>query len=370
MENRACRAARVFLVVGSIALITTAHCTTPIEMTSFHVIFQRLYYLPIFAAAYWCGRRGAVLASVLSAASYLPHIITDWVGHLPYQETQYAELFMFLLVGLVVGNLVEAEKRQRQRQERTSRELAEAYRQLQESFEQLQQASRLSALGQLSAGLAHEIKNPLASVSGSLDIIASDFPPEHSKREFIDIIQKELGRLNKVLVEFLQFARTPQPDRHACDLREVVDSLQVLCSQEASRQGVSIQVSYPNDLPEILVDSSQIQQALLNVVLNGIQAMETGGRLFIQVERKAETIQIRIQDEGSGIPPEHRSSIFDPFFTTKERGTGLGMSIAHRLVHGHGGDIRLLDNGIPGTTFLVELPQRRSRDERENTHRR
>jgi signal transduction histidine kinase len=338
-------------------------------MVSFHVIYQRLYYLPIFAAAFWYGRRGAVLASLLSAASYLPHIATDWVEHLPYQETQYAELFMFVVVGLVVGSLVEAEKRQRERQERTSRELAEAYRQLKESFEQLQRAGRLSALGQLSAGLAHEIKNPLASVSGSLDIIASDFPPEHSKREFIDIVQKELSRLNKFLGEFLQFARTPKPDPRACDLREVVDSIQRLCSQEASRQGVHIQVSYPDDLPEISVDAAQIQQALLNIVLNGIQAMGSGGQLLIEVKPDSGALQIRIQDDGPGIPAEHRSQIFDPFFTTKERGTGLGMSIAHQLIHGHGGDIRLLDNGRPGTTFLIRLPQRRFQDERENTHR-
>ncbi len=205
-------------------------------------------------------------------------------------------------------------------------------------------------------------------MSGSLDIIASDFPPGHSKREFIDIVQKELGRLNRVLSEFLQFARTPEPDARACDLREVVDSIQVLCSQEASRQDVHIQVSYPDDLPEINVDAAQIQQALLNLVLNGIQAMTCGGQLLIEVKPDSGAIEIKIQDNGPGIPEEHRAQIFDPFFTTKDRGTGLGMSIAHQLIHGHGGDIRLLDNGR-GTTFLVRLPQRRSGDERENTHR-
>jgi signal transduction histidine kinase len=148
-----------------------------------------------------------------------------------------------------------------------------------------------------------------------------------------------------------------------------VDSIQRLCSQEASRQGVHIQVSYPDDLPEISVDAAQIQQALLNIVLNGIQAMGSGGQLLIEVKADSGALQIRIQDDGPGIPAAHRSQIFDPFFTTKERGTGLGMSIAHQLIHGHGGDIRLLDNGRPGTTFLIKLPQRRFGDERENTHR-
>jgi signal transduction histidine kinase len=336
---------------------------------SAHVIYQRLYYLPIFAAAFWYGWRGALLASVFSAASYLPHIASDWVEHLPYQETQYAELVMFVVVGVVVGSLVEAEKRQRERQERTSRELAEAYRKLQESFDQLQRAGRLSALGQLSAGLAHEIKNPLASVSGSADILASEFPVGHPKREFIEIIQKELARLNGVLTEFLQFARTPKPHREVCDLREVVDSIVVLCSQEASRQGVHIQVSYPDDLPAVLVDTAQIQQALLNIVLNAVQAMDSGGQLTVALENSSRGVQIEIHDTGPGIPNEHRSRIFDPFFTTKDRGTGLGMSIAHKLIRGHEGDIRLLDNGRPGTTFVIDLPLGGTGDDREDTHR-
>jgi two-component system sensor histidine kinase HydH len=291
------------------------------------------------------------------------------VEHLPYQETQYAELLMFVVVGLVVGTLVEAERRQRERQERTSRELAEAYRELQESFDQLQRADRLSALGRLSAGLAHEIKNPLASVSGSVDILASEFPAGHPKSEFIEIIQKELGRLNKVLTEFLQFARTPKPHREACDLREVVDSIVMLCSQEASRQGVHIQVSYPDDLPEISVDTAQIQQALLNIVLNAVQAMDSGGQLTVALENNSRGLRIEIHDTGPGIPDEHRSQIFDPFFTTKDRGTGLGMSIAHKLIHGHNGDIRLLDNAGPGATFIIDLPAGRTGDGREDTHR-
>jgi signal transduction histidine kinase len=270
---------------------------------------------------------------------------------------------MFQVVGLVVGALAESEGRQRQRLERTSEELARAYRQLQESFEQLRRADRLSALGQLSAGLAHEIKNPLASMKGSLEILSSDFPPGHKKREFLDILEKELGRLNNVLTEFLQFARTPRPDRRPCNLKEVVDFIKVLCSKEANRHGVTIETSFQEDLSELELDAAQIQQALLNIVLNGIQAMPSGGRLTLRVEESAGALNVWIRDEGEGIPQENRSRIFDPFYTTKERGTGLGMAIAHNLIQGHGGDIRIVDEDGPGSTFLVVLPSRSSSDD-------
>lgn len=245
------RRSRILIIGASIAIVTTAHCTTPLDRVPLHVIYQRLYYLPILAGAFWFGRKGALLTSALSAASYFPHVVTDWSQYTVYRETQYAELVMFQVVGIVVVTLVEGEKRQREKQKLPARELAGAYRQLQESFDQLQRADRLSALGQLSAGLAHEIKNPLASLRGSLEILASDFPEGHRKREFIEIVQKELRRLNNVLSKFLQFARTPKPDRHLCNLREVVDSIQTLCSNEASRQGVDIQTSYADDLPDI-----------------------------------------------------------------------------------------------------------------------
>jgi signal transduction histidine kinase len=343
--------------------ITAAHFVTPLEVGFLHNVYQRLYYLPILAGAYWFGIRGAIIVSLLCTAGYLPHIIHDWADSPEYRQAQYAELVMFQVVGLVVATLAEAEKRQRRRLERTSKELAHAYQQLQESFEIIRRSDRLSALGQLSAGLAHEIKNPLASMKGSLEILASDFPPGHDKREFLEILEKELERLNGVLSEFLQFARTPRPDKRPCNLREIIDSIRVLCSKEAARQGVDIEVSYQEDLPELELDQAQIQQALLNIVLNGTQSMPGGGRLAIRAESTAEAVQIWIRDEGPGIPEENRSRIFDPFFTTKDRGTGLGMSIAHKLIQGHGGDVRVVEEERQGSTFLMVLPLRSATDE-------
>jgi signal transduction histidine kinase len=357
------RKGRIIALAAAVGLITTAHFVTPLHAGFLHNVYQRLYYLPILAGAYWFGIPGAILVSLGCTAGYLPHIIIDWADHPEYRQAQYAELIMFQVVGLVVATLAQSGKRHRERLERTSKELAQAYQQLQESLEQVRRADRLSALGQLSAGLAHEIKNPLASMKGSLEILASDFPYGDEKREFLEILEKELGRLNSVLSEFLQYARAPRPHRRPCNLREVVDSIRVLCSKEAARHGVGIEVSYQDNLPELELDATQIQQALLNIVLNGIQAMPSGGELSICLEESSGAIHIWIRDQGAGISPENRSRIFDPFFTTKERGTGLGMAIAHRLIQGHGGDIQLAEEEGTGSTFLVVLPPRSSTDE-------
>ena len=352
---------RALVIVAGIAGTGMAHHLTPIELINLHNVYQRLYYLPIFAAAYWFGLGGAIAASLLSAASYLPHILVDWREmrglHDEYLAAQYAELIMFQVVALVVGLLAQSEHRLRQRQQRTSRELAEAYQELRESFEHLRRADRLSSLGELSAGIAHEIKNPLASIKGSLEILADDFPVGHTKREFVEIMSQELHQLNTIVTEFLDFARAPRPVRALCDLREVIVSLKVLCSKEASRHSVELALSVTETLPELNLDASQVQQALLNVVLNGIQAMPRGGRLDIVLARSNGGVRIEIRDQGTGIPLDQRTQIFDPFFTTKARGTGLGLPIAQKLIRAQGGDIRLReDHQGSGALFVIELP--------------
>jgi signal transduction histidine kinase len=354
-------ASRILVLAGVIAVIGIAHHLTPIALVNLHNIYQRLYYLPIFAAAYWYGFGGAMAASVLSALSYLPHILIDWRHmrgvHDEYLASQYAEIIMFQVVAFVVGLLAQSEHRLRERQETTSRQLADAYRELRESFQHLSRADRLSSLGELSAGIAHEIKNPLASIKGSLEILAAEFPAGHPKREFVEIMEKELHQLNGIVTEFLDFARAPRPVRAPCDIREVIGSLKVLCSKEAARHSVELLVSSPETLPELKLDAPQLQQALLNVVLNGIQAMPGGGRLDIAVTRSGGGVQIEIRDQGPGVPPDQRARIFDPFFTTKARGTGLGLPIAQKLIRAQGGEIGLReDHEGPGAVFRIELP--------------
>jgi signal transduction histidine kinase len=352
---------RLAFIIGSVAATALAHHLTSVEAIALHNVYQRLYYLPIFAAAHWFGLRGAIATSILSAASYLPHIVLDWGEmrgiHDEYMQAQYAELVMFQVVAVVVGLLAESERRSREHQERTASELAQAYTQLQESFEQLRRADRMKALGELSAGLAHEIKNPLASIKASLDILFAEVSLEPEKREFAEIVNKELNQLERIVSEFLQFARTPKVVREPCDLRDVAASLKTLCSKEASRHAVTIEIESAPALPEIRVDAPQLQQALLNVVLNGIQSMASGGTLTIELENLEDQVRVRIRDDGPGVPAEARSQIFEPFFTTKARGTGLGLAIARKLIEAQSGEIHLDESSLSsGACFVITLP--------------
>ncbi|GMR22676.1 MAG: ATP-binding protein [Acidobacteriota bacterium] len=364
--------ARVGLIAGIVAVTTVLHHITPVDIFALHNLYQRLYYIPIFLAAYWFGFRAAIVTSVVSAASYLPHILFDWhvlTGlHDEYLQAQYVELVMFQVVAVVVGALAESGHRLTAQQERTAEELAEAYRSLQESFDQLRRADRMTALGELSAGLAHEIRNPLASIKASLEILVPEFPPGHKKREFVEIAKKQIGQLDRIVGEFLNFARTPRPVREPCDIRDVASSLKILCSKEASRQGVEIAIDASDRVPELELDASQVQQALLNVVLNGVQAMPAGGRLEISTRDSGDCVLIRVRDEGPGIAAEDRDNIFEPFFTTKARGTGLGLALARKLIEAQGGRMRLEENPPnTGSSFLIELPYEIEGDDGQNS---
>ena len=139
-------------------------------------------------------------------------------------------------------------------------------------------------------------------------------------------------------------------------MEDVVSSIQSLCSQQASRAGAVIDVDAESGLPEISADAGQLQQAFLNIVLNGIQAMPDGGRLEIGVARQDGKLEVRVADEGRGLPQDARRHVFDPFFTTKDDGTGLGLAIAHKLIQGHNSEIQIEDASPRGTTFIVSLP--------------
>lgn len=351
---------RVALVVFGILLVSAGHYFTPPSLFLWHNIFQRLYYLPIVFAAISFGWVGGLLAAVASALCYVPHILMAW-GHNPeYTANQYAEIVVFFLVGAVTGVLSDRERKRRQQLQKSTEELSKVYRELQDSFEQLKRADRLSAVGQLSAGLAHEIRNPLASIEGAVDVLEKDQGSGDRKAEFLSIIKKECRRLNGLLSNLLDFARPRQPRIKVMHVRKVIDSVVSLAAHTGERKGVSIQVRVPEDLPTIKGDIEQLQQVILNLTLNAIQAMPEGGNITLAAEQANEQFAIRVVDEGSGVEEEDVDRIFDPFYTTKPAGTGLGLAVAHQIIRQHGGVIKAERNPEKGMTFSVLLPLDRS----------
>jgi two-component system sensor histidine kinase HydH len=339
---------KLALIGAGIAAVTAGHYVTPATMFLWHNIFQRLYYLPIIFGAILFGWAGGLLAAAVSAICYVPHIVMTWRDHPEYTTVQYAEIAVFFLVGGVTGVLADRERKR-------SEELRRVYQELQESFEQIKRADRLSAVGQLAAGLAHELRNPLGSIAGAADILEREPGSEERRREFLGIIRKESRRLDRLLTNLLDFARPRQPRIQAVSIHQIVNQVVALTSHTAQRQGIRIDVDAP-PLAPLRGDPEQLQQVILNLTLNAIQAMPGGGRITLSARREGASFAIRVTDEGEGIPAENLDRIFDPFYTTKESGTGLGLAVAHQIVTQHGGRIEVARNPNRGVTFTVRLP--------------
>lgn len=341
-----------------IILITVLHFLTPLDQVVWHEIYQRLYYIPIIAAALLFGLRGGLAASVFTTLVYSPHVFLHWQhGHFDYSINQYAEIVIFNLVGGVMGALGDRLKQARERAERNAEQRREAYDELQKTFQQLLQAEKLSSLGELSAGIVHEVRNPLGAIKGAVEIIEDELAEDSPRREFAVLAKKEVERLDRLVGEFLRFARPATLSVKSTDLNEVVESVAGLVANQAARQSVVIEKNLQKSLPDVLADGEQIKQVLLNLAINSLQAMsdKNDGRLVLRTFADEEFCVIEVEDNGSGIVEKNLPKIFDPFFTTKEKGVGLGLSVAHKIITQHGGRL-LARNDKEKTYFSIYLP--------------
>lgn len=348
---------RLILIASLIALTSAGHYLTPPSQLLWHGLFQRLYYLPVVLGAISYGWRGGVLTALVCGLAYIPHIQIDWAHMHHYAMEQYAEIFMFFAVGGVTGLLSDLEKRRRQELQRTAEELGRVYSELQSTFEQVRRADRLSAIGQLASGLAHEIRNPLASIDGAAEVIEAGAEAE-VRTETVRIIRQECSRLNRLLTSLLDFARPRLPEWRDVDVREVLDSVVELVRHSAGKN-VRFEVSTSDRMPPLRCDREQLAQVVMNLTLNSSQAMPDGGVVRISAVPEGDGIAVRVSDEGTGINGEQMDKIFDPFFTTKASGTGLGLAVVHQIVTRHGGTVWAAPNQPHGMTFTVRLPLRR-----------
>lgn len=354
---------RVVVVGAGIAAASGLHYFTSPSLILWHELFQRLYYLPIIYAAIFFGWRGGLLASVCSALCYIPHILMAW-HHMPeYAMNQYAEIIVFFLVGTVTGVLADRGRKQRMELQVTSEELAKVNRELKDSFEQIKRADRLSAIGQLSASLAHEIRNPLASIDGAANLIESAQTSEEMRKGSLAIIHKEIQRLNRLLTNLLDFARPRQPEFQAVDPARLIESIIGLAGHSAEQKGITLRKDVSASVPSFECDPEQIKQVVLNLTINAVQAMTGPGDVVLSAHQRNSSVVISVRDHGPGVDEENMDKIFNPFFTTKDTGTGLGLSVVYQIVTQHGGLVRPEQNPDGGMTFSVILPlhQRRNR---------
>jgi len=244
------------------------------------------------------------------------------------------------------------------------RDFNEMVRQLRESREEIQRlyrtqmsrAEHLATLGELATGLAHEIRNPLAGIAGVMDIVGRDLPASSPAREVLSEVQQEILQIKRILSDLLETARPKPPDFRPGDLNSTTEHAVTLARQQAISRPIEIRLSKAHDLPPVEHDAGQIQQVLLNLLLNAIQAIDQSGNIRVRLGSEDGFATVAVSDTGHGIPPEHLANIFRPFFTTKKRGTGLGLSLVSRIVEAHGGRIEVSSTPGQGSQFMLWLP--------------
>ncbi len=340
---------RALTVAACLAVITVAIQFSGDAPSIWRKFLQYLFFLPGVIAAFWFGWRGGLLTAILATLCYAPSLASLTVE-------QTGESLDLLLIGSLLGFLADREHRKTRLLEKTTMELSAAYDQLQRNVERWKQAERLSAIGQLSAGLAHEIRTPLAAIEGAAELLRSDRADSALRDEMTAILQKESKRLNRLLTELLDYARPRRPEFLAIELKPLVDGIVRLLHVQANRKSVTLETALPESLPQVQCDPEQLRQVLLNLTLNAIQAADRPGSIHIEAQARDTFIDMEIRDDGPGIPADVRAHLFEPFFTTKHDGTGLGLAVTKTIIESHGGQIAVEPNAPRGARFLITIP--------------
>jgi len=221
---------------------------------------------------------------------------------------------------------------------------------------QMSRAEHLATLGELAAGLAHEIRNPLAGIAGVIEIIGRDLPSTSPARAVVKDVRLEIAQINRILTDLLETARPHPPRICRSNLNTTVEHAVMLARQQVFSKPIKIELQKAPDLPEVEHDSDQIHQVLLNLLLNAVQALEGAGTVRVEVGSRDDCASVVVSDTGRGIPAQHLPNIFRPFYTTKGNGTGLGLSLARRIVEEHHGRIEVSSAVGKGSKFTVLLP--------------
>ena len=321
--------------------------------------FWLLLLLPVVSAATVSGLPGTLVFTTLTGGAYLSFLLyLDWDRYV--LERREVELLIFRLICLfLVGNLAnilaEALRERSEQHRRTAENLAEANRQVLEAQEAVRRSDRLAALGQLSAGLAHELRNPLGTIRASAEMLSKQVSAENDvAREVAGFIASEVDRTNSLVTRFLQFARPLELRAEKADLAQMLDRAIAIAEREVN--GVAVYRNYAPEMPPFSFDGELMEHVFYNLIVNAAQATPKGGAVTVKSRVNGNMAEIAVIDRGSGITPEAMKNIFNPFFTTKPNGVGLGLAIVAKIVDQHGGKIAVESRPGEGSIFCVSLP--------------
>jgi two-component system, NtrC family, sensor histidine kinase HydH len=331
--------------------------------------YYPVFYLPIVTAAIYFDAWSTLMWTLIASAAYCSYLLPALQEYelAPGAMAELAlRILFFFLAAMVVNRFATENKRQTRRYQMLAEELAKANRELERAQAEARRSERLAALGQLSAGLAHEIRNPLGIIKGSAEMLNQRVrTAEPLIAELAGYISSEVNRLSALVSRFLDFARPLRIETRAHSVSEIVDGALRAVAATWNGPEIKIERRYDRDLPPAAVDENLCEQVFVNLIQNAYDAMrETAGKLVVSIanvvrgDRRG--IEVRVSDSGPGIPVELREQIFNPFFTTKKSGVGLGLSIVSKIVDEHRGSIELVSDPVrsrePGACFVIFLP--------------
>ena len=327
--------------------------------------YYPIYYLALVTAAMYYGPVGTLLWTALTSLAYCSYLIPA-LQEYEFTEESAAQLairiLFFFLAAMLVNRFVVENRRQMHQYQLLSETLEETNRQLRRAEADARRSERLAALGQLSAGLAHEIRNPLGVIKGSAEILNKKLQSSQPvESELAGYISSEVNRLNSLVARFLDFARPSHLELQPARISELMDRALESVRHQFPDAKVQIERSYAPELPEILVDGQMCEQVFVNLITNAYQAMDSSGGLlrvaiFAESANGRNGVGVTVEDSGTGVPAELREQIFNQFFTSKKEGVGLGLSIVAKIVDDHRGSIRLETDSARGARFHVFLP--------------
>ena len=278
---------------------------------------------------------------------YLPQIESPLSQPQSYSDAQilykiFINITAFYIVAFLSSHLFMQLRRARER--------------VREAEEAMRRAEKLSAMGKLAAGIAHEIRNPLASMSGSIQMLRDELELSQENRRLMDIILRESERLNRLITDFLDYARPYNPEKKEIDFSCVVaETLDVFEKGLSKDQSIKVQKEIKSGV-KVFGEHERLKEVLWNLFNNAVQSMHAGGNLAISLDTYGSMAKVVVRDSGEGIDAKDLNRVFEPFFTTKTYGTGLGLATVYRIVEAHGGNIRVDSENGKGTVFTVMLP--------------
>jgi len=325
--------------------------------------YYLIVLLPVISAATYLGAFGTAAFSILAMAAYSTFLLNvDWKSTVmdPYNQRIFGLRLLFIVMtGQLVNMLAEVVRTQSAKYKTIAEQLSHANEQLSEAEAAMRRSERLAALGQLSAGLAHELRNPLGTIKASAEMLSRNVAAENEvAKEVAGYITSEVDRCNSLVSRFLDFARPLEARLAPADLTQVIDRSIEMVAREAREHEITIFRNYSPDIPPFPMDAELMERVFFNVLQNAVQASARGASITVKTRLAGGMAETCVIDRGSGIDPKLIETIFNPFVTTKPTGVGLGLAIVSKIVDRHGGRMNVESQPGEGSVFQISLPLR------------